>query len=256
MFDNDELDNLTVASSRLHIGRKNADATADSLLSDRSTAPDKAAILSALASFDLNEDEHDDTYDAEDVGGTVDSSVTGANEADADAQDRNEAALLEAYKATPHLFRRDAQTRRDPARAALKLETGMTDEAIEGWAVMIEREPKRLNKLGDRFASSPRQQPPLSSSAYRASAGDTDADGASSRDAAGQSSRGRGWTGRRRGRGGRGRGGRGDSVAGGPSDAQAVQAGRQRKEANKGSRANHNRRDQRAKKVARAGFAA
>lgn len=60
--------------------------------------------------------------------------------------------------------------------------------------------------------------------------------------------------GRGRGRGrGRARGGaRGASVAG-PSNDRATQAARQRKDANKSSVANHNRRDQRARKMARAG---
>lgn len=64
-------------------------------------------------------------------------------------------------------------------------------------------------------------------------------------------SRGRG---RGRGGGGRGRGGggAGGDVAG-PADDRGTQIARQRKDAQKGSRANHNRRDQRARKMARGG---
>ncbi|KAI9841224.1 MAG: hypothetical protein M1838_003669 [Thelocarpon superellum] len=75
IHDNDELSTLSVPLSRLQFGRKDGDLTADALLQDRSTAPGKAAILSALAAFDSDDDEHDDTYDAEDDGGVVGSSI-------------------------------------------------------------------------------------------------------------------------------------------------------------------------------------
>ena len=58
----------------------------------------------------------------------------------------------------------------------------------------------------------------------------------------------------RGGRGGRG-GGRGGSNVAGPTDDKNTQISRQRKEANKGSTANHNRKAQRDKKMARGGFA-
>ena len=236
-------------ASRLHIGRKNATLTADTILSDHNDKPEKAAIFAALAAFDADDDERDDTYDADDVGGTVDT-ATGADddEFDASAGGMNDAAdeaLFRAWKANSALFQRDAATRRAPAREALRKETNLTDEAIEGWAVMLRRNPRRLKRLEDRFASFDGSQLELTSTAYRAN-GDSDDDGEAS------GSRGRG--GFRGGRGrGRGRGGRGGSVSG-PSDDKGTQASRQRKEANKGSRANHNRRDQRARKMARGGF--
>ncbi|KAF2813957.1 uncharacterized protein BDZ99DRAFT_459704 [Mytilinidion resinicola] len=248
IFDNDEFDNLAVDASRLHIGRKNEKLTADAILSDRKTAPNKAAILSALAAFDSDDDERDDTYDAEDVGGTVDTTMPG-NETDV-----NEDTLFKAYAATPGVFGRDADTRRSKARAALKSETGMTDEAIEGWSIMIGRDPRRLRRLEMKFSHFSGQQRELPSTAYRASPADSGTEGENTGDG-GRGGRG-GFPGRGRGRG-RGRGGRGGSggagVAG-ASDDKNTQAARQHKEASKGSRANHNRRDQRARKMARGGF--
>ena len=205
-----------------------------------------------MAVFDLDDDERDDTYDAEDVGGTVDSAAPGPEEADANLRDKNEETLLRAYSSTPNLFARDSETRRSKERAALKSETNMTDEAIEGWGLMIGRDPKRLRRLEAKFSAFSGQQTQLVSTAWRESPTASDSEGI---DGGGEGRRdGRGGTGGRgrgRGRGGRGRGG--GNVAG-PSDDKSTQVSRQRKEANKGSRANHNRRDQRAKKMARGGL--
>lgn len=255
VFDNDEMDRLVVDTSRLHIGRKNQQLTADNILSDRSKAPNKSAILSALAAFDSDDDERDDTYDVEDVGGTVDSAAPGPDEADADLRDKNEEALFRAYSMSPDVFGRDADTKRGNARAALKSETGMTDEAIEGWGIMIGRDPRRLRRLEAKFSAFSGQQTQLESTSYRREAGE------SGEEASGDGQRGgrRGFSGRGRGHGrgrggGGGRGGRGGGNVAGPSDDKSTQVSRQRKEASKGSRANHNRREGRARKLARAGF--
>lgn len=254
VFDDDEFDRLAVDASRLHIGRKDADSTADTILSDRNTAPSKSAILSALAAFDSDDDERDDTYDVEDVGGTIDSAAPGADEAGADLRDKNEEALFRAFASTPGLFSRDAETRRGKARAALKSETGMTDESIEGWGLMMGRDPKRLRRLEAKFATFSGQQTQLAPTSWRNTPAGSDAEGS---DAIRENQEQHGYRGSGRGRGGRGRGrgggGRGGSVAG-PNDDKGTQVSRQRKEANKGSRANHNRRDQRARKMARGGL--
>ena len=212
------------------------------LLQDRASAPNKAAILSALAAFDPDDDERDDTYDVEDVGGTVDAAVPGTDEADSDLKDENDEALFRAYKTNPEAFGRDAQTRRGKARLALKSETRMTDEAIEGWAIMVARDPRRLRRLEAKFEVGQRE---LERTSYREGLAESGTE---------ESDRGEG--GRGRGRGGfRGRGrGRGVGSVTGPADDRGTQVARQRKDANKGARANHNRRDQRAKKMSRAGF--
>lgn len=250
IFDDDDLDQLTINTSRLHIGRRNPNQTADDVLQDRSNAPNRAAILAALAAFDSDDDERDDTYDVEDVGGTVDSATPGNNpeEANADTRDGHDEPLFRAYKISPNIFERDAATRRGKPRMALKEETGMTDEAIEGWALMLSRDPKRLRRLEAKFSTFTGGQRELQGTAWRATP-------------AGSGTEGSDMEGRNRGRGGyRGRGpprgggrGRGGSVAG-PAGEKETEVARHRKEANKGSRANHNRRDQRARKMARGGF--
>ena len=252
MFDGDEFDQLAIDTSRLHMGRRGQDLNADKILSDRSKAPAKSAIMAALAAFDSDDDERDDTYDAEDVGASVDTAAPGPGE-DADLGDKNEEALFRAYIMSPELFGRESEIRRGKARTALKSETGMTDEAIEGWAIMMGRNPRQFRRLEAKFSNFHGQQRELQSTSWRDSPAGSGDEGSGD----GQGGRGgRGGGGRGRGRG-RGRGGgRGGASVAGPADDKGTQISRQRKEANKSSSANHNRKAQRGKKMARAGFPA
>lgn len=245
VFDDDELDRLEFEASRLHIGKQNRQVSGGE-------QPNKAAIMSALAAFDSDDDERDDTYDVEDVGGTIDSAHPDGEPGPAAkmSRDENDLALFNAYKSSPELFGRTFNIRRGQPRMALKAETGMTDEAIEGWAIMLQRDPSRLKRLEARTGTFDGRQTELASTSYRESPGGTETEDSD----APQNGRGA-FRGRGRGRGGgggRGRG-RGGSAAG-PSDDPSTAAAQRRKESNKGSRANHNRRDQRAKKMARGGF--
>ncbi|KAF2211952.1 hypothetical protein CERZMDRAFT_41937 [Cercospora zeae-maydis SCOH1-5] len=242
-YDDDELDRLDFDTSRLHIGKRNKSLSAED-------QPNKAAILSALAAFDSDDDERDDTYDVEDVGGTVDTTAPDGEPGIAAkvTHEENDLALFTAYKSSPEMFGRSFDVRRGQARSALKTETGMSDEQIEGWAVMLQRDPKRLKRLEAQTGTFTGRQTELASTAYHGSAGNTETEDS---DAA-PGGRG-GLPGRGRGnRGGRGKG-RGGSVAGPSSDPSTANAQR-KKEANKSSRANHNRRDGRARKMARGGF--
>ncbi len=250
IHDDDEFDRLAVDVSNLHFGKRDQEKTADDMLRDRSHAPNKAAILSALSAFDADDDERDDTYDVADAGFVVNDD----NPDDTDDQKRKDAseeALFRAYQGDPRSFDRDAATRRSQARSKLKQETGMTDEAIEGWAVMLGRSSQQMKQLEMKYSALSGDQPALASTAWRAGSvtGDSDVDGGSSSSWRGPSQ------GRGRGRGVRGRGGagRGGNVAG-PTGEKETEQARRRKEANKGSRANHNRKDQRARKMARGGF--
>ncbi|KAK4233629.1 hypothetical protein C8A03DRAFT_38651 [Achaetomium macrosporum] len=247
--DTEDFDLLTADVSRLHIGKRPGDA--DTLLADRTKAPNKAAILSALAAFDSDDDERDDTYDADDVGGTVDTAT-----AEEVLPEGTEAALFRAWTANPDVFARDNETRRGKERTRLREETGMTDEALEGWAVMLGRNAALKRRLQARYGEFTGEQAELGRTSWRAGADEgEEGDGEGSDGAAGtgsgQAGRGGGpGRGRGRGRGGRGRG-RGGAATGPPVDSELA---RRRKEANKGSRANHNRRDQRARKMARGGL--
>jgi len=245
VYDNDELDRLAMDASRLHFGKRK-DTTA------AAGQTNKSAILSALAAFDADDDERDDTYDAQDVGGSIDNAHPDGEPGQSAkvTQEENDSALFASYKTTPELFGRTFDVRRGQARAALKAETGMTDEAIEGWAIMLQRDPKRLSRLESQMGAFDGRQGALARSSYRESPGGTE-----NEDSDAPSGRG-GFGGRGRGRGGRGRGGggRGGNVSGPSGDASTV-AAQKRKEANKGSQANHNRKAQRGKKMARGGFA-
>ncbi|XDG05570.1 hypothetical protein ABKA04_005185 [Annulohypoxylon sp. FPYF3050] len=248
VYDDDEFDKLEVDLSNLHFGKRNPDKSAEDILNDRSSAPNKAAILSALSAFDADDDERDDTYDVADAGLVVED---GNPE---DLKDANEEALFRAYQSDPKAFDRDAATRRGQPRTRLKQQTGMTDEAIEGWAVMLARTPHQMRQLEMKYSAFGGEQPALASTAWRASpadsaAEDSEIDGRGGSTRGGPRGRG-GQGGRGRGRGGRGRGG---NVAG-PSGEEGTKNAQRHKEANKGSRANHNRRNQRAKKMARGGF--
>ncbi|GAA5877076.1 hypothetical protein JCM3774_002835 [Rhodotorula dairenensis] len=73
--------------------------------------------------------------------------------------------LLEAtYLRDPGVFARDGATRRGRARKDLKERTGLGDEQIEGWKVMLERDPKQLQRMQDKHvdlgARSNRRPPP------------------------------------------------------------------------------------------------
>lgn len=243
--------------SNLHFGKRNPGKTADDILKDRSTAPNKAAILSALSLFDADDDERDDTYDAADAGFAVNDAL--ADDADdLKRKDTNEETLFKAYQTDPKLFNRDSDTRRSNYRTKLKQDTGMTDEAIEGWAVMLTRNPQQLKALETKYSavgSFTGNQATLAPTSWRANTGesgaeDSGAEGGSSNQRGGSRGRGRG---RGRGGGGGGGGGRRGDVAG-PTGEKGTENARRHKEANKGSRANHNRREGRARKMARAGF--
>lgn len=285
---------LHVPASQLQLGKRH-DTSADKLLSAPPTTTNpsyKSRILSALAAFDSDDDERDDTYDAADVGGTVDAATVAAGVEDIrlhDAPNPNastttqqgggaggglseatEAVLYQAWKATPALFGRDAETRRGRERKELRDKTGLSDEMVEGFGVMVNRDQgmkRRLErKFGDGVGAFSGQQVEIGSTRWRDRGGeevntDTDTDGGGGGGSrGGYGGRGRGGgggPGRGRGRGGRGGGGgaRGGGEAGGSgSQAPESDLAKRRKEASKGSRANHNRRDQRAKKMARGGF--
>ncbi|KAI0631281.1 hypothetical protein C8Q77DRAFT_1219404 [Trametes polyzona] len=155
----------------------------------------------------------------------------------ADTPRSPETVLELAYIRDPKLFDRDGQTRRSKARADLKAQTGMTDEQIEGWKIMLERDPKKKERMLAKHEFSGNK--PLAPPPDGGQAGSSSRGGASG--SQGQRGRGRG-----RGRGGRGRGGGGGGGGGESSD-------RAWKDKNKASRANHNRKRGHDKKMARAG---
>ncbi|RPB21421.1 hypothetical protein L211DRAFT_433037 [Terfezia boudieri ATCC MYA-4762] len=168
IHDNDDLDMLSESALRsLHIGKR--DSPTEVAGPDSAT---KAAIWAALAAFDGDDDERDDTYDVADVGGAVDTTNTEPDPAAplqppppttfaASAQQDipNPEKILYTLWTTSNpseravYFARDSATRRSTARGDLKRKTGWSDEAIEGWGVMLERDVagRRMRELERRF---------------------------------------------------------------------------------------------------------
>ncbi|KAL7277193.1 hypothetical protein ACG7TL_009041 [Trametes sanguinea] len=166
----------------------------------------------------------------------------GESDAEGDAEGAEtlrspEAILEQAYIRDSKLFERDGQTRRSEARADLKAQTGMSDEQIEGWRIMLERAPQKKERLLAKYeftGNKPLATPVQSEAGPSGSRG-------------GGSGRGGG---RGRGRGGRGRGGGGGGGEGGEGGNARDRAW---KDKNKASRANHHRKRGHDKKMARAG---
>ncbi|KAI5793699.1 hypothetical protein DFH27DRAFT_140558 [Peziza echinospora] len=119
--------------STLHLGKKNPSLTADTLLSPPTNSTThtqkKLAIYAALSTilYNPDDDERDDTYDVEDVGGAIDageetpSSGGGVRKINAPPQPptvtKEEEYLYALYTTDPTLFARDAETRRSKMRA-------------------------------------------------------------------------------------------------------------------------------------------
>jgi activating signal cointegrator complex subunit 2 len=260
VFDDDDFDKLRISTSQIHVGRtERYDAET---LNPSEKAKKKAAIMAALAAFDSDDDERDDSYDVADVGGAVDNTV------DTDARPRarkpkaheepdvNEQTLFRAWKSNPELFARDNKTRMSQPRQQFKRETGMGDEQIEGWALMLSRDDTAAQKLEQKYvglASFGGQQRALEVTRWAASRSetateedtDTDADGKDGPARGGASSRSRPF------RGVLGNG-RGRGSPSGPSGDASTQNARKRKEQGRGKGgANHNRWEGRARKMGR-----
>lgn len=259
VFDGDDFDNLRISPSKIHMGRK--DATIETAKNPNEHAKAKAAIMAALAAFNSDDDERDDTYDVGDVGGTVDTSADidsqpRAQKASAATEDTYEELLFGAWRNTPEIFARDSKTRLSQLRQRLKQETGMTDEQIEGWAVILGRDKALLNRLEKKYSLAfafGGQQHKLAGTKWSGSrSGTATEDDDSGDDRAVQGGSGNRGRGGPLGRGARGFGrGRSGSTSG-PSSDPATQAARRRKEQGRGrAGANHNRREGRARKIGR-----
>ena len=237
IFDNDELDNLSVPASNIYIDHR------ETMLGP-SNASTKAAILSALATFDSDSDERDDTYDADDVGGTVDASMPSLNNDHLEV-DRREEIPFREWETAPSLFQGNAATRRGKAGVTLRHETGTTDEAVEGWALELSRDGRKVRRLDDAGLVAAGTQRLLPSTSWRAEVMVDDNDVNEGSPPPRQSGDGRRVGSRME------MGRRGGSDGAVPSE-KSTQATRQKKEIRKGSIANHNRRNQRSKKMTKA----
>ena len=257
IFDGDDFDNLRISSSKIHMGRKEKDFVTPQSASEHTKS--KAAIFSALATFNADDDERDDTYDVADVGGLVDDTIdTDERRPKTRQEDPNEELLFQAYRSTPQIFACDSKTRLSQPRQKIKEESGMTDEQIEGFAVMLQRDSVMKSRLEKKYSVASAfsgQQHTLASSRWHASRSDDDdnddmGEEDSQPDGQQRQQSGGGW---RSGQGGGGFRGRGRGGAARPTAHDAnTQAARRRKEQGRGRGGpNHNRREGRARKIRR-----
>lgn len=247
VFDGDDFDNLRISSSRLHRGRK--EIALGNNETENEHARRKAAIMAALAAFDSDDDERDDTYDVGDVGGTVDSTLDTDSRPRAERgheQNPHEESLFRAWKDNQELFARDSKTRASKVRQDLKRETAMSDEQIEGWAIMLKKDSKMQEQLDKKYSVAQSFRGNQNALAATRWQGDTPEDSEE-----GEASGGGRRIGQAQIRGNRSWGrGRGGSTAG-PSGEAATQAARRRKEQGRGRGGANARREGRARKMAR-----
>ncbi|KAL1929340.1 hypothetical protein VTP01DRAFT_1478 [Rhizomucor pusillus] len=158
IFDNDEFDLLsgkaTVDHSKVHMGKKSR-GNAETILDDKSfMSSEKQNMLQRI--YNMYEDEYDDTYDdINEVSGpveldamededAVDIVKRSATNNTSDAVDRE---LLQIYIDKPDIFKRSA--RKSSERAVLRQRMDMTDEQLEAWCIMLDRNPRKQQILED-----------------------------------------------------------------------------------------------------------
>ncbi|KAH9061063.1 hypothetical protein EDB87DRAFT_1778150 [Lactarius vividus] len=167
MFDEEDMD-----VSRLRIGKKSDDTS--TVLRDRTFMEEmKADILRRADEPSDSEEEVIDIFGfagdrargkgkAQEVAfddeldnvsgvriagdGEESSEDEGENEGE-DPEPSIESILELAYMTNPKVFERDAATRRSKERAVLRAQTGWVDEQIEGFKIMLDRNPKMKDKV-------------------------------------------------------------------------------------------------------------
>ncbi|BFZ60911.1 hypothetical protein YB2330_001963 [Saitoella coloradoensis] len=245
-------DDQEIKRENLHLGKQDR-GTADQMLNDKSGI-DKAGIIARLAAIDMDDDERDDTYDGINDPNVVDDDEfvredTNAEVSGPTGANIDELLFLE-YGSAPSLFDRDTQTRKSKARAELRSRTGLSDEQIEGWKSMLERDPRRRKALEGRYEFRGNQGF-LPSTSYRQPKPTSEDEGGPTFNGGGRG-RGRG----RGGNGGGGGGGRGRGRGGGSGreGAQGGGAGGRPVDAARKEQNQTKRRDQeRQKKMAKGG---
>ncbi|KAJ3164381.1 hypothetical protein HDU88_005479 [Geranomyces variabilis] len=292
IHDGDEFDIFNrgriVDLDRVHFGKKNDGGNVlndksfvreqrDALLATQYSSDSEDEDRPAVGKYDMYDDEYDDAYDTSDIklSGKAEPPTETEEVEDALLKKKHGAALADvidpfaaaeadlvaAYTTSPAVFAKSA--RKQAAREALKKKTRMTDEQIEGWGTMLERNPKK-HKVLERYEFRGNKAMPVTASAGQrrqpqrdndeSSGGDSDdsddGENGNSSSATPTSSRGggggspamadsrRGGGGRGGGRGGGGGGGKGGGGGGGGGGARggAPGSGPKRRGASKGHR--------------------
>ncbi len=87
----------------------------------------------------MDEDEYDDTYDTSDIklSGLYVTEGESIDTSNAEKSDPNEEYLIQLYTSKAALFHPSSRKSKD--REALKQKLGWTDEMLEGWYTMLNR---------------------------------------------------------------------------------------------------------------------
>lgn len=150
IYDNDEFDifnRQSVDTSKVYAGKKDK-GNADSLLDDKSfIQSEKKNVLQRVV--DMYDDDYDDTYDDINDAGVPSTLENGDGDAALDVVRKkqevvdpgieNESLLVHSFVDNPELFARNSTARKSTKRAELRKRTAMSDEQLEGWAIMFTR---------------------------------------------------------------------------------------------------------------------
>ncbi|KAL7319497.1 hypothetical protein PS15m_002626 [Mucor circinelloides] len=161
IYDNDEFDifnRRTVDASKVYAGKKDK-GDADVLLGDKSfIQSEKKNVLQRVV--DMYDDDYDDTYDDINDAGVPSAMENGDGDAAVDVVRKkqevvdpgieNESLLVHSFVDNAELFARNSTARKSTKRAELRKRTGMTDEQLEGWAIMFKRNPRK-DRILDRY---------------------------------------------------------------------------------------------------------
>ncbi|KAJ2160854.1 hypothetical protein GGF46_001911 [Coemansia sp. RSA 552] len=154
VFDGDEFDILrhnTLDWSRVSMGKSQKGGAAGQPTDDM-----KDRIVD-MARRIAEEDEYDDTYDDTAQDGVVDAPDAPEDTA-ADPISKWEGDLVAQYQSDPAVLGRGKGTRKSAGRQALREKTGLSDEQIEGWYIMFQKNPNRervLDKYGEQSTLEP-----------------------------------------------------------------------------------------------------
>ncbi|KAF9433650.1 hypothetical protein BGZ76_009170 [Entomortierella beljakovae] len=162
IFDGDEFDVFSgnvADQSKVSRGKKGPKDVAV-VLDDKSfVSQHKSAILQAAES--MYDDEYDDTYDSmglnntgadfrlvDDIDANADENsvkpAVGRDQA-VDPSIEHEEVLISMYTGQKEVFNRSAEARRSKKRQDLRNITKMSDEQLEGWAIMFDRNPRKAS---------------------------------------------------------------------------------------------------------------
>ncbi|KAF8474463.1 hypothetical protein DFH94DRAFT_762554 [Russula ochroleuca] len=273
VFDDEEMD-----TSRLRIGKKSDDTM--TVLRDRSFMDQmKTDILRRAEAPSDSEDEEvnifgfasdqakrkvreiafdDDLEDISSVRVAGDGEESSADEDEDEEPDTSPQTIIElAYIASPKVFERDAATRRSKERAALRAQSGWVDEQIEGFRIMLDRDPKMKAKMLARHEFSGNK--PLTTGLPLSGPSRSRNRPPDAQPARGRGEGGRGRRGQNRGRGrGRGRGaaagpGTGKEGGSGGGDGGDAAPNHTWKNKNKARQGNHDRKRGHDRKMGKAG---